>query len=225
MSLLFDLEALAGGGGLTALQSQQRDFSPYVFHFTSYGAMKPVRERLNGIGKGEGNASDLVNLLRTADDESAKTLRAMLSSGVVEARHFSKDYAAAVCLTECTLAGVLTHSSRYGRYGLVFPKSVVYGYEARPLAYVPDEIRRFYKKSTDEIIQKNALYVTILRPPQGGGRIQDYTHEREWRCPRDIPVSEAVALIVAKAADYRDFRDVSEVLPVIPLELLYRMGV
>ena len=227
MSLLFDLEALTRDGGLTALQSGQRDFSPYVIHFTNYEAMRPVRECMSGVGKDTGRASRLVALLEGADRESAVAFGAILSAEAIEARKFHKDYAPAVCLTECTLAGVLTHSSRYGRYGLVFPKDVVFGLGGRPLAYVPEDVRRHYIElaASDELIKKNLLHMTSLSPPRGGTTTQDFTHEREWRCPTDLSVRDAVALIVATTADYRTHREVSLGLPVIPLELLYRMGV
>ena len=227
MSLLFDLEGLMSDGGLSALQFGQRDFSPYVIHFTSYRAMVPVRRSVDRMGRGDEPPSDLPGLLKTADYSSARVLTEILDAGRIEARTFHKDYVPGVCMTECTLAGALTHSARYGRYGLVFPKSVVFEQGARPLAYVPKEIRRHLiaLSAGDEVIGRDLLHVTELSPPQRDGVIQDFTHEREWRCPNDIEVSDAVALIVATSADYHAFRDRSRGRPILPLDLLYRMGV
>lgn len=41
MSLIYDLARLSESG-LKALQAAQRDWSPYLVHFTSYAAMKAV---------------------------------------------------------------------------------------------------------------------------------------------------------------------------------------
>ncbi len=226
MPLLFDLEALARDGGLAALQTGQRDFSPYVFHFTSYKAMEAVRDRLTRVGRGEPGASDFVDLLQSADVGSAESLRAILSTGVVEARKFHKDYRPAVCLTECTLAGVLTHSSRYGRYGLLFRKEAVFEHGGRPVAYVTEDVRNHYIElaSKDARMQQSLLHVTSLIPQGTGRQVQDFTHEREWRCPSDVPTSLAVALVVATLADYADFAPLAKGIPVIPLELLYQLG-
>ena len=193
--------------------------------------MEPVRECLRDLGKDSlekdpWSASEFKRLVDKADQKSADTLRAVLSDGFVEARKFHLHYDPAVCLTECTLAGVLTHSSRFGRYGLVFPKDVVYRHGARPLAHVEQDVRDKYIEmaTDDELIKENQLHVTILNPPQTGGTVQDYTHEREWRCPRDIPISEAVALIVAKIEDHEKFRPISNGMPILSLEFLYQLG-
>lgn len=228
VSLLFDFEALVEDGGLTALQSGQRDFSPYVIHFTSYYCMAPVRTYLSGLGKGTTNALDLIPLLQMADTQSANILSRILDSGSIRTNGFHYDYEPAVCLTECTLPGVLVHSARYGRYGLLFHKDTVIEFGGRPLAHIPSESRDYYitLSKRDTTIRKDLLHLTTMRRPgQPGGQAQDYTHEREWRCEVDIPVSRAEALIVAKSGDCQRFATVFHNRPILPLDVLYRLGV
>lgn len=232
MSLLFELESLTAGGGMALLHEGQRDFSPFVCHLTNAAAMEPVTKLLKAIGRGHDTAAELPNALRRADKGSADVLRLILNSGYVRASRFDEPHTpeSAVCLTECTLGGLLSHSTRYGRFGLVFPKTSVAALEGRPLAHLPREVRRRYIDLSQEPIgaeiKRDLVHFTTMSiPGTGDGPVQDYTHEREWRCPTNLPVSEAVALIVGKTSDCGEFGAMAEGLPVIPLNLLYRMGV
>ncbi len=46
--------------------------------------------------------------------------------------------------------------------------------------------------------------------------MQDYTHEREWRCPVDIPMNDVAAFIVPTPAFALQ---VNATIPVLPLTL------
>ena len=227
MSLLFDLEALTTEGGVDAIQIMQRDFNQHLIHFTSSEAMKPVTAHLKKLVRDKAKAARFPKLLEKADAQSKEVLSKILESGCVRKSTIEEPHSEGVCLTECTLPGVLAHSARYGRYGLVFEKAYLRKLGARPVAYVSEDVRQAYLKVKDhnEVIQRNLLYVNLLRPPgESGGPVQEYTHEREWRCPGDIPVEDAVALIVAKREDCECFTEVAGGRPILPLDLLYRMG-
>lgn len=231
MSLLFDLEALTTEGGVDAIQIMQRDFNQHLIQFTSSKAMRPVTDYLKELARSSTSITDLSGLgeiLDEADAQSKEVLDNILESKCVRKSTIETHFSEAVCLTECTLPGVLAHSARYGRYGLVFEKASLYGKGARPVAHVQKELRLALIDSQDEIptVKKNMLYFVNLNPPvgQSNHKIQDYTHEREWRCPEDIPVEDAVALIVAKREDCECFTEVAGGRPILPLDLLYRMG-
>lgn len=228
MSLLFDLEALASEGGISFLQAGQRDFSPYVIHFTSYKSMEPIRHILGDLRKGSNRISTLPSVLKMADQESAFVLRKILYSRQVMTAKFHSNYPEAVCLTECTLPGVLAHASRYGRYGLVFRKDYIASLGGQPLAYVPSNSpgRYTWDIENGQLVRKNALHMTILRQvSQSGWPTQDFTHEREWRCGSSLSVQEAEALIVARSEDCQAFAAAFPDRPIIPLDLMYRLGV
>lgn len=232
MSLLFELESLTTGGGMALLQEGQRDFSPFLCHLTSAAAMRPVTKLLVDIGNGQASAGELPATLRHADEQSAGVLRKILKCEHVKVNTIDEPNTdqTAVCLTECTLAGLLSHAARYGRYGLVFPKASIAAVEGRPLAHLPRDVRRrFIALSEDPVgseIKDDLVHITTLSlPGEGGGPVQDYTHEREWRCPKNLRVGEAEAVVVAKASQCEEFVELSGGLPVIPLDLLYRMGV
>lgn len=229
MSMLYDLEAMMADRGLDVLQHGQRDFSPHLIHFTNKSAMDSISGSLAALKEKPEGIQRVPDLLKSADSDSRAVLKAIISSGELRTSKFD-EWAndTAVCLTECTLAGVMTHSIRYGRYGLVFPKSVVYESDGRPVAYVPKEVRSRVRSLAREepVLEAHKRFFTIFSPPMvESGRVQDYSHEREWRCPTALSVSEAVAVIVAKVSDYEQFRDLVPGRPVLPLELLYQMGV
>lgn len=229
MALLFDLESLMQSGGVDAIQHRQRDFSPYLIHFTSWKAMEPVRDYLDALKTRSADESDLLTCLMTADEASKERLLKILSSGSIEPRYFNRrDYEAAVCLTECTLAGVLSHSERYGRYGLVFPKRTVYECGGRPVGYIDSEVRTQIARrlESDAELREYRLFLNNFNRSSGDERrFQDYTHEREWRCPVKLPVQQAEALIVAKTEDYLDVQPYLDGRPFLPLDFLYRLGV
>ena len=145
----------------------------------------------------------------SADTQSLRTLNRILKSGEVRPSQFHKDYDEAVCLTECTLPGILSHAARYGRYGLIFRKADLRGSGCRPVATVTHEhLERLRKAATTTELKEDCLYYNLYRPDGGTGPRQDYSHEREWRIRTAVPTSMAVAVIVAtpaKAAAVRKY--------------------
>src|SRR5258705_5277047 len=125
-------------GHVTGLQADQRDFSPYVAHFTSYAAMRPLRSMIkDAVGPRDASV-----LLEKADLASWDVTQKICASKRLLARSPSeKDgLPPCVCLSECTLAGLISHCERYGRFGLAFRKSDIYRAGGRPcLSVAPDE--------------------------------------------------------------------------------------
>ena len=45
-----------------------------------------------------------------------------------------------ICFAECNLPGSINHCERYGRFGFVFRKNVVFGLGGRPAIYADNDI-------------------------------------------------------------------------------------
>ncbi len=226
MSLLFSLEALATGTPVNGIQRGQRDFSTYLMHLTRFSAMSPVRDCVEAMAAGSDgmDSAELTARLQRADTASLRTLNRIFRAGVVEAREFHVAHPEAVCLTECTLPGILSHAARYGRFGLLFEKRTIVELGGRPVAYVGIEtLRRARARAKDGGDDaEDFRFLNLYRPENG--HFQDYTHEREWRSPVSIPVREAVAVLVATPGHVPKVRRYTD-LPVLPLTLLYELGI
>ncbi|MCD4733771.1 hypothetical protein K8R78_05985 [bacterium] len=247
MALLYDIESYAHHGkDILALQDRQRDFSPFVVHFTAQGAMRDVLEYLkfnysNIDNKDPLNVNSILKSLESADKESFTVFEKIASSSYLK---LSSDKAKKVSLSECTLPGLLSLSARYGRFGLMFTKQFIFEKGGRPAAYVDKEIRtKLYadsgKESKPEVLEteyyqktvKNFLrFTNVYDPAHYGYKFQDYTHEREWILleqlkfePRDI----AAILVpstdwVGKVIELEDGK--YSKIPILPLFQLYQLG-
>ncbi len=80
MSLIHSVVSHAKGG-VRGLQANQRDWSPFVVHFTSYAAMAPIRTAVPA-GK---TPSQVAALLDTADANSFAVLEAIAGSALLRA--------------------------------------------------------------------------------------------------------------------------------------------
>ena len=182
MGLIHSIEAFAKGG-LFGLQAAQRDWSPFVAHFTCYSAMSPVR---SAVGKGK-LPLEIATLLRDADVQSLDVVRQIAASGELRASSpSSKDNVPpCVCFSECTLPGLLSLCERYGRFGFVFEKTKLFGAGARPCIYVGREeyhvVARRGRTATDGTPERSLFGLSNVYSPPGAGLVQDFTHDREWR--------------------------------------------
>lgn len=227
MSLLFNVESLVSGG-VNALQEAQRDFSPFLMHLTSAKAMIPVNQELTRLTRKNATPTDVSKALRKADTASLRKLNQIIKSGSIRHGQFHPDFPDAVCLTECTLPGILGHAGRYGRYGVIFKKSDLYALGARPVAYVDDKrLKRLRSAAqaapTNAALQADLMFSNMFRP--SGGKVQNYTHEREWRCPVDVPLDLVVGVIIPSLLDVKKIR--AAFLggrAVLPLNFLYQLG-
>src|ERR1044071_266327 len=130
-------QAAFSRGGVSGLQASQRDWSPFLVHLTSYQAMAPVRGAINaGI-----TPQNLALRLADADSASFSVFADIAASRRLEARESLRREGVlpCVCLSECSLPGVIGMSERYGRFGFVFRKEALYPEGARPCGYMDDE--------------------------------------------------------------------------------------
>ena len=129
MGMLHYHEAIAEGG-IKGLQAQQRDWSPFVAHFTCSAAMKQL---WRSLPKPLDSAAVKTGLAQ-ADQKSFQSFQAIINNGTLRASKPppTSDADPRVCLSECTLPGLISHAERFGRFGLVFGKTELFGYGGRP---------------------------------------------------------------------------------------------
>lgn len=231
MSLIYDLARLAKSG-LKAQQAAQRDWSPYLVHFTSYSAMEPIRKLLKNTSMC--SATDVSRALDVADAKSWEVVRSILSSPAQELQKHSPQASEGipdcVCLSQCSFPGLFGHSERFGRFGFVFNKLDIFNLGGRPCAYIDSAIYGWLDAMHDKDATAGALWRTtnVYRPAKTG-KVQDFTVEREWRLFDDLPFKEYIQATIAPDC-YRDvFQDLLHSqglnVPVLPIDMLYDWGV
>lgn len=172
--------------------SNRPDFSRYLAHFTS------SRAPLSDIETNPGNAyktlsakERLINIL----DMKKITATCMTWTGC----H-------AVCFTECPWASLLDHTERYSTYAIGFEKSFIFSRHGSPVFYVRAD--QFDKQEWHEHIKP---FVTPFWPSYRPKTLNkkvifqtcDYSHEREWRVPHDLPFEyEHISFVILN--DYND---------------------
>lgn len=233
MSIIHIKNALATSG-LTGMQSAQRDWSPYLVHFTNWSAMAPLRKMAT--------LATAPGAVRTSLDEADATsfgiVQLILSSGKVLARSPGDKTAIppCVCLSECDVPGLVSHSERYGRFGFVFTKAALFSKGARPCLYLDSAMYRGLRlmgtaPGASKVKREMFGLANVYRPPQKGRKVlvQDYTHEREWRVFAEINFAEAPPCqILAPAAYTGRVRDLAVAhgldVNVIPIDTLFEWG-
>jgi hypothetical protein len=227
MSLLHCLAAYTRGH-VTGVQAAQRDWSPFLTHFTTWSAMKGLRAAV----REKRSAEEVSRLFEEADADSWATSRKILASGKLLAHSPSeKDgLPGCVCLSECTLPGLMSHCERYGRFGFVFAKRTVFEVGGRPCLYVGrDEYGHLASQGREKPVTtpEGRLFAlsNLYEPPRSGARVQDYTHEREWRLFGDLELSRVrPEAMVAPARFAREVQLFAGSVPVIPLDTLFEWG-
>lgn len=174
------------------------DFSEYVVHFTKDAA--PF-----GAARAPGETQDIAPL-----DASARLLQIM-EQGVVRATRMPWTNHPAVCFTECTWTSLFDHANCYSRYGLGFRKQFLFANDGGPAIYMTPALLARQKEHVGEdampFDDELFSFVTPFAPkymPQAyrqqywvGKKIADYSHEREWRVPHDLPFAPGdVAFVV-----------------------------
>jgi hypothetical protein len=227
MSTLHVLSAYASGN-LSGQQAAQRDFSPFIVHFTNWTAMTPLRAAI----KERRSSSEIASLLESADQRSWEVMKLILGSRRLLSRSPNQHHQvpSCVCFSECNLPGLIAHSERYGRFGLAFRKADLFELGARPCLYLGEseyaaiaKLGRGQPVSTPEgrLFGLSNVYV----PPHTTNRVQDYTHEREWRLFADIELaSVAPASLFAPAAFVAELSRAWPELPVVPIDMLFHWG-
>jgi hypothetical protein len=227
MATLHSLAAY-GLGSLTGRQSAQRDFSPYVVHFTHWRAMAPLR---CAIVK-QRSARDIAALLAEADAQSLEIMKAILKSQRLWARSPSErdQVPPCVCFSECNLPGLLSHSERYGRFGIAIHKSELFRQGGRPCLYLGEaEYAAIAKlgrgRPVEEVEGRLFGLSNVYVPPHTTNKVQDYTHEREWRVFREVDLREVrpVALF-APSGHVGELAALGISAPVVPIDMLFQWG-
>lgn len=228
MAMIYDLMH-ADKSGVDAMQCAQRDWSPYLVHFTKAGAMGPIREML--FKKWILKPSQVKRRLKVADKSSFDMAKKIIESGMLKKSVIqTKETDPCVCLSECTLPGLIGHSERYGRFGFVFKKNDIFKLGGRPCVYFDDEAYAELNKSRDssEVLKKMWGFANLYRPLD---KIQDFSHEREWRVFDDVSITSTnlVAILVPENYVKATFelvraRMTDIIVPIMSIDMLYAWG-
>lgn len=225
MTVIHGLAAFSKGG-LAGVQASQRDWSPFLVHLTWSEAMEPFRRTIT-----DGTAAEAVAAgLADADARSYEVFSVIAESGRLRACESDrrKDAPACVCLSECSLPGVIGLSERYGRFGFVFRKSAAYRRGARPCAYldwpaykIVSELRTAPPSSEE----RRLFGLCNVLTPRGEGRIQDFTHEREWRVFADLSFEICPPeMLLSPNAYLPQVRELFPSTTIIPIDTLFDWG-
>lgn len=153
------------------------DFSKYLAHFTT--GRKPV-------------AGDATNpSLAVATGKTAyQRLISILEQKKIVASTLPWTGRRAACLTECPWASLIDHSKIYSPYGIGFNKPFIFSAGGGPAYYVRKD--HWDKQDWEEHIM---TFATPFWPEYRSKKLKDaikfntvdYSHEREWRVPHDLP--------------------------------------
>lgn len=204
MPITHTLDAFSKGG-VFGCQSQQRDWSPYLVHLTSWEAMTPLREVLY---KKHGRLASQLPMyvhraLPTADQKSFESFQKIMQSGFLRcgSPNEKKHLPEFVCFAECNLPGLISHAERYGRFGFVFEKLDLYNdhdLKARPCLYLEKTMYNAIKscKCATPPLHSHLFGLSNVYNPNLQKKKQDYTHEREWRVFANVPLLDHLKAIL-----------------------------
>lgn len=167
------------------------------------------------LGNPVRSAREVRRALDVADTQSYDVVTRIQSSGFIHASHPAGDVniLACVSLSECNLPSLISHAERYGRFGFVFSKTDIFSQGGRPCAYLERKHRNLVIDSCRKAARTNspsandweqfASLCQIHSPIRSQGRrIQDFTHEREWRIFKDIDLSVLIPLTILAPHKY-----------------------
>jgi hypothetical protein len=236
MSVIHSIVAYARGG-VDGMQAGQRDFSPFVAHFTSYSAMEAIRGQGEGTGavaKGT-TPCDLKALLDVADSESMGVVGKIMASRSLKAGPPGKGIQSCVCMSESTLPGLLALSERFGRFGFVFHKDEIWSAGGRPCAYVDSEVRarllEHVRCQDATCSDRKMLDLSCEVKTESGGVFRDFTHLREWRVFADLSLRTTPPVLLVAPSEFVDAvaaagaACMDKCPQVIPIDMLFEWGV
>jgi hypothetical protein len=229
LSIIHSLAA-HGRGHLSGVQATQRDWSPFLAHFTTWSAMNELRSAV----KRREPPGAVADLLNKADETSFGTSQKIVASKKILARSPSdKDgLPSCVCLSECTLPGLISHCERYGRFGFVFSKELVFAAGGRPCIYVGRDEYSFIAtsgrgKTPDTSAGKLFALANLYEPRKAGvgAKVQDYTHEREWRMFTDLNFAQVKIEAAFAPSNYaKPMAELMGAVPIVPIDMLFEWG-
>ena len=96
----------------------------------------------------------------------------------------------AVCFTECPWSSLIDHTAQYSSYGIGFNKSFIFSRNGSPVFYVRAD--QFKKQIWHEDLYPFVTpfwptYVPKKKKAETDFQVCDYSHEREWRVPHNLP--------------------------------------
>lgn len=174
------------------------DSTRYLAHFTS-------------LKKGETGVTALDKIVKILNEKK------ILASSVPYTG------AKVVCLTECPWTSLIEHANNYSPFGIGFSKEFVFSRHGNPVFYIRPDLFKKQMSSTKKPFHEHVYpFITPFIPyycplnERGGKKMCDYTHEREWRVPHDLPFEYSdIAFIVLE--DY-------EAMAKFPKELKDEIG-
>lgn len=134
-------------------------------------------------------------------------LLAILQQGIIRATNMPHTHLPCVCFTECVWGSLLDHAERYSCYGVGFHKKLLFKVGGGPVFYMRPDLYEAQQKVTGGFAMAVWPFVTPFEPAYapddhiekhraGKGPI-DYSHEREWRVPKDVSFELAdVAFVI-----------------------------
>lgn len=153
------------------------DFSDYLVHFTSNrqpvgkeDEHNPVKQKAKGFA--------LTRLISLLTDK-----KIIASTMPWTGSH-------AVCLTECPWSSLISHTEQYSPFGIGFSKQFIFSRNGSPVYYVRAD--QYEKQDWHQHLKPFVTpFWPAYRPRSINNRkkfpLCDYTHEREWRVPHDLP--------------------------------------
>jgi len=149
------------------------DFSNFLVHFTSDDIVG-IKDKKNPI-------------LKKANLSAIEKIESILTEKKIIASTMPWTGSRAVCFTECPWSSLIEHTIKYSPYGIGFSKKFVFAMNGAPVYYVRAD--QFKKQQWNEHLKS---FITPFWPkyrPKNRIKFQDcdYTHEREWRVPHDLP--------------------------------------
>lgn len=183
--------------GLMGVQADQRDWSPFVVHFTRWGAMSEVRKVYKN-NESHNTTSEVHSKLAAADAASFETFKKIVEQKTIAINQLTNaernplPISPCVCLSECAFPGLLGHAERYGRFGFAFEKKDIWQHGGRPCVYVDDahyqSVSTSFRDSQPQLFSLYNKFVPVHAA--AGSERQDYAHEREWRAFDPIRLNE-----------------------------------
>ena len=142
------------------------------------------------------------------DSEQASALENLvkiLSEKRIRAFQLPWTNKAAVCFTECPWGSLLRHAERYSPYGIGFKKGSIYACGGNPVIYANPNLfksqswgEEAYPFLTPFVPLYAPDYIKNLAP--FNGKAIDYTHEREWRIPKDFSFQyKSISFVILKS--------------------------
>lgn len=186
------------------IRKQRVDLTDYLLHLTKARDLDPTQKTQKNVPR------------VTARD----ALRRILEEGILRAGwgwvpHPSgfiptiHGETAAVCFSEAPLAALWSKGlpDRFSSYGVAMHRFDIWTFGGRPVIY-DDELSEL----PDKMRYRGVKFSPADSRKRYGSYPLDWTHEREWRVPKNVPLyigdvaDPPLRVLVAKDADVPDFR-------------------